>query len=121
MIEIISIDSDNLTFTIKGPLSDKLKEEIVAICHKHKNLYAIGYPHGREKRKKMAAAGVIYKHWDGCPGVTLCYLCDSTADGGLVVSVLFPANANKDKTKDEITHSAQLWQTDVIDAIIARQ
>ena len=114
--KITSVNGENLTFLVRGKLSTKDREKIMAICHEQKNLYMEGYPHGRVKRQKLAKAGIIYKKWKDCPGVTICYLPKTTKDG-LEITAL--PSAEKGRNERELNLIAQNWQQDVIDAIVA--
>ena len=116
MFEITSVNGETLTFQIKGFLSIEDREKIMAICHQKKNLYMEGYPHGHQKRQKLAKAGIIYKKWEDSPRVVICYL-PKMIENGLEITAL-PSSA-KENTTAELRLIAQQWQQDVIDALIA--
>ena len=113
-IRVTSVNGENLTFIVEGNLSSKDRERIMEICHQTKNLYMEGYPHGRPKRQKLAKAGIIYKKWEECPGVTICYL-PKKLKNGLQITAL--PSAEKGKSEAELHRLAQQWQQDVVDAI----
>lgn len=115
-IKITNVNGEALTFVVKGDLSNNDKEKILEICLKYKKLYMDGYPHGRDKRLKLAKAGVIYTEWEGSPHVTICYLPKTLPDG-LEITAL--PSAKKGKSAVELQLIAQKWQQDVIDAIVA--
>ena len=115
-IEITSVNGENLTFVIEGDLSVKDREKVMEICHQYKNMYMDGYPHGREKRQKLAKAGIIYQRWEACPKATICYLPKVTEEG-LEITAL--PSAEKGRSGRELNLIAQKWQQDVIDAIVA--
>ncbi|MBR3368521.1 hypothetical protein IKG45_01875 [Candidatus Saccharibacteria bacterium] len=115
-IQITSVNGENLTFVVEGDLSVKDREKVMEICHQYKNMYMEGYPHGRQKRQKLAKAGIIYQKWKEYPGVTICYL-PKKLNNGLQITAL--PSADKGRTETELQLIAQQWQQDVIDAIEA--
>ena len=114
---MISVKDFVITIRSITSLDDATVEKIIAICHEHKNLYSIGYTHGRTKRKELAAAGIIFQKWEGCPHITLTYTPYRKNPKILEIHCL--ATNDKTRTRGEYDLVISHWQSDVIDDIIS--
>lgn len=118
MIKEIYANSENdNAIVIDGNLSTVVREEILDICSRWKNMFLFGFPHHATKRKISAEAGIIYDKWEDSPKVCISYLPRQLENGDLVIKLLFSNTSTPPRSEQEVVYFISLFQQHVAEEI----
>lgn len=110
-------NGDDNAIVIDGDLSVVVREEILDICSRWKNMFLFGYPHHAKKRKISAEAGIVYDEWKDSPRVCISYIPSQLENGDLSIKLLFSNTSASPHSDQEINYLISLFQQHVIEEI----
>lgn len=118
MVKEVYINSSNdNAIILDGNPSTVVKEEILDICSRWKNMFLFGYPHHAKKRRMSAKAGIIYDEWLDSPRVCISYIPKQLENGNLSIKLLFSNTSPRKHSEKEIIYLISLFQQKVIEEI----